>query len=71
MKPKSNCLGCEDRHEGCHAECEKYKAWKEEHEEQKIFQDRETQTRTDYHALLAEKAMRREKWQKKRGKSKG
>lgn len=27
------CFGCEKRYVGCHAECEDYKAWKEEHEQ--------------------------------------
>ena len=25
---KENGIDCHDRHVGCHAECEKYKAWK-------------------------------------------
>ena len=25
---KENGIDCQDRHVGCHAECEKYKAWK-------------------------------------------
>lgn len=28
----SPCYGCEDRHVGCHAECEKYQAWAERQE---------------------------------------
>ena len=31
----SGCKGCEERHLGCHAECENYKAWKEERDQQK------------------------------------
>lgn len=27
------CRYCADRHQGCHAECEKYKAWKAELDE--------------------------------------
>lgn len=27
---KANCYGCEDRHVGCHAECERYRAWRSE-----------------------------------------
>ena len=30
MKPTAPCKDCEDRHSGCHSECEKYKAFKEE-----------------------------------------
>ena len=29
----SPCLGCKDRHEGCHGKCEKYLAFKKECEE--------------------------------------
>ena len=28
------CQGCEDRFVGCHAECERYAAWKERRREQ-------------------------------------
>lgn len=30
------CQGCEDRHQGCHADCEKYKEWKKAHEAKKL-----------------------------------
>ena len=29
------CYGCEDRHAECHAGCERYAAWKAEHEAEK------------------------------------
>ncbi len=29
------CKGCEDRHYLCHSTCEKYIAWKQEHDELK------------------------------------
>lgn len=29
------CQHCEDRHVGCHSECEQYKAWKDEVEEKR------------------------------------
>ena len=32
FKGKNPCYMCEDRYGGCHAECEKYKEWKENHE---------------------------------------
>ena len=32
---KANCYGCEDRHVGCHAECEKYRAWRSDLDEYK------------------------------------
>ena len=28
--PQSGCMGCEERHEGCHSECERYKAFRKE-----------------------------------------
>lgn len=31
---KAPCKGCEERHSGCHAECESYIDWKKEHEEE-------------------------------------
>lgn len=30
---ESECMGCEKRRQGCHAECESYKAAKERHAE--------------------------------------
>lgn len=30
---KAPCKGCEERHPGCHAECESYKAWAEARQE--------------------------------------
>lgn len=32
--PNSSCMGCTERHEGCHSECEKYKAFRKELDEQ-------------------------------------
>lgn len=29
------CKNCEDRHVGCHSECDRYKKFKEEHESEK------------------------------------
>lgn len=29
------CADCEERYVGCHAECERYKAWKEDREKQR------------------------------------
>lgn len=31
MKNNTTCFNCTDRHVGCHADCEKYNAWKDEH----------------------------------------
>ena len=30
----NSCKGCTDRKVGCHAECERYKQWKKEYNEQ-------------------------------------
>lgn len=43
---KSECHGCEERHHGCHAECEKYKKFRKERDEQ--IKRRYEQTRLDY-----------------------
>lgn len=41
---KAPCKGCEERHPGCHSECEGYIEWKKAHEEEneKIRADGET-----------------------------
>lgn len=31
----SPCKGCEERHSGCHGECEEFVAWKKEYEQRK------------------------------------
>lgn len=35
-KELSPCFRCEDRGEGCHGRCEKYKTWKEKLEAAKV-----------------------------------
>lgn len=32
MKKLPPCKGCEERFPGCHADCERYKNWKTEHQ---------------------------------------
>lgn len=40
---KNPCKDCPDRYPGCHAKCEKYKAWKKEWDEikekERIYND--------------------------------
>ena len=33
IRPKSPCIKCDKREAGCHGRCEKYKAYKTEHNE--------------------------------------
>lgn len=33
MKVKPPCKDCEQRHEACHASCDKYQSWKTKHRE--------------------------------------
>ena len=35
MRVKTPCYVCQERHPGCHAGCEKYKAWSEAHQTKK------------------------------------
>ena len=30
-RPKAPCMNCEERHEGCHGDCEKYEEFRKEH----------------------------------------
>lgn len=36
------CKNCNERQIGCHASCEKFKAWREEYDKQKAKIDKET-----------------------------
>lgn len=50
---KVPCSGCDDRHAGCHAECERYSAWSSERREAK---------QRDYESRVAERyAIERDK----------
>ena len=33
---KNPCKNCEERHQGCHAGCERYAAWKAEYDARKM-----------------------------------
>ena len=46
MKEK-RCFNCESRYPGCHAECEYYLAWKEEHDKVKAEEDAERKKEYD------------------------
>lgn len=46
MKTKSECHGCKDRHQGCHAECEKYLKYRQERDEE--IKKRYEQTQIDW-----------------------
>ena len=35
MRNDSTCKGCEERHQGCHITCERYKAFREDLDKQK------------------------------------
>lgn len=35
MTSANCCMHCSERHAGCHSQCEKYTAWKREHQERK------------------------------------
>ena len=45
---KAPCKNCEDRHVGCHAECEKYKQFKKDAEEAKRAAIKKMKRETDY-----------------------
>lgn len=55
------CHRCEERHPGCHAECEKYKAYKERHNEQKEQIDREKRAETNYTAYMIKSGVKQKK----------
>lgn len=42
---KCPCYKCEDRHEGCHGECERYIEWSGQKQKEKA--ERDAATRTD------------------------
>ena len=49
MAKKGGCYGCEERSLGCHSDCEKYKEWKEKHDERQaeIRMRRDKERRAD------------------------
>lgn len=65
----NGCYKCLDRKAGCHAECEKYKAWKEEHNaktaEIRAAKDKEREIESVSIAGKLKTLKRNEKWKEK------
>lgn len=54
---KTPCKGCEERHPGCHADCEGYLAWKAEYQEkQETIKANYHEARYDYRKSLMTEA---------------
>ena len=62
------CHGCTDRHEGCHVECERYKAADEQHREElrRLWEERNRE-----HELIEHFAEQSRKRKKRYGFTKG
>ena len=54
---KSDCYGCDERHQGCHAECEKYKKFREAIDKRKEAEKQERMITADI-----AKSMRKKKY---------
>jgi len=68
---KPPCLLCEERQVRCHATCEKYKAWKDQHEAKKA--DMKEKLQADiiydgYHRGIVRKNARRKHQDEKSGR---
>ncbi len=66
----NGCNGCKERHEGCHGECERYKAWKEERDRKReeIYKQKTSQKiLSDYTIENVYRAKTRVNPMKKRG----
>lgn len=50
---KSPCKNCEDRHDWCHSECDRYKAFKAECDRVKDIKNRVSQTMIDCNEVTA------------------
>ena len=61
MKDKPPCMGCSDRQIGCHASCEKYKAWKQYSDEYNETERQQKQSEYMLRAVKQEIARRRKK----------
>lgn len=60
------CYGCQDRHAGCHAECDKYKDWRREWDANRAEIIRENEKKAGLDALLVKKALdNQKKWRSK------
>lgn len=63
-KLSAPCKDCEDRHEGCHAECERYKVYKNEREAAKKW----LKEQSDADGVGCERGIRlRERMRRKKG----
>lgn len=55
---KAPCLNCEDRHPCCHSKCEKYLAFKHEHDKLKAKLDNEKRQLNEYYSMKEDKYRR-------------
>ena len=62
---KSPCRKCDDRAEGCHGNCERYKEWSEAHKAEKAERKAMTKAETDIVVFRSEMI---QKLKKKQGK---
>lgn len=62
--PQSGCKGCTERHEGCHSQCERYKAFRNE------LDDKNRQKRLENEARysLIEQAQKRKEERRRKDK---
>lgn len=58
MAQDKGCYGCEERKAGCHSTCEKYKEWKEKHDEQQVVIKAERAKLNDLDGLFADAAFK-------------
>ncbi len=74
MENRTSCKGCEERHVGCHIDCEVYKAYRanlDKEKEARIQAQKVNDVIDDYTVKRIEKtkkALRRMKAQKRKGK---
>lgn len=62
--PQSGCKGCTERHEGCHSQCERYKAFRKALEEKKMLERMENEAKYS----LIEQAQRRKEERRRKDK---
>ena len=65
---KSPCYGCEERHIGCHADCERDSKWREERQAEKDAFNAEKQRESVINEFRAKNASKTRRYVKKRGK---
>ena len=56
------CKNCEDRHTGCHAECEKYKAFAEEREKHRQERGLKTASMPELPRKVVKQIWKEERW---------